>query len=297
MSSWQAHATDMYARFSAQASPRRQKGFGARTRHPQQRRPSHSSRRRLSSRRGERRLGGMGDPRPVRNWTCAVVFARWRLFHGLRARASPDNGELCDSRLQRVCSEYQLRPVPLTPRPSMTSKGYGRPSQIRPSRQLDHHFGQLRGRRPRPGADASLARKTQTAARGRGAVFALDGPRRTGESLLTNARRDAVFGAREVRIAADWYLNGAEPQTPEASPLYALLDGLPPLFIEVGERESLLDDSTRLAARARPAASTPSSTFGRSFLMLGSWLAPSYPRADARWRGLQHFLLRTERTN
>jgi acetyl esterase/lipase len=64
----------------------------------------------------------------------------------------------------------------------------------------------------------------------------------TGESLLTNARRDAVFGAREIRIAADWYLNGAEPQTPEASPLYALLDGLPPLFIEVGERESLLDD-------------------------------------------------------
>ena len=73
----------------------------------------------------------------------------------------------------------------------------------------------------------------------------------TGESLLTNARRDAVFGAREIRIAADWYLNGAEPQTPEASPLYAPLDGLPPLFIEVGERESLLNDSTRLAARAQ----------------------------------------------
>ena len=25
------------------------------------------------------------------------------------------------------------------------------------------------------------------------------------------------------------------------------------------------------------------------FLMLGSWLAPSYPRADAHWRGLQRF--------
>jgi hypothetical protein len=86
MSSWQAHATDMLRAFLAQASPRRQKGFGARTRHPQRRRPSNSSRRRLSSRRAGRRFGGMGDPRPVRNWTCAVVFARWRLFHGLRAR-------------------------------------------------------------------------------------------------------------------------------------------------------------------------------------------------------------------
>jgi monoterpene epsilon-lactone hydrolase len=60
-----------------------------------------------------------------------------------------------------------------------------------------------------------------------------------------------MFGAREIMIAADWYLNGAEPRTPEASPLYAPLDGLPPLLIEVGEREALLDDSTRLAARAR----------------------------------------------
>jgi monoterpene epsilon-lactone hydrolase len=73
----------------------------------------------------------------------------------------------------------------------------------------------------------------------------------TGESLRSNARRYAMFGAREIMIAADWYLNGAEPRTPEASPLYAPLDGLPPLLIEVGEREALLDDSTRLAARAR----------------------------------------------
>jgi epsilon-lactone hydrolase len=73
----------------------------------------------------------------------------------------------------------------------------------------------------------------------------------TGESVYSNARREAMFGAREVRIAADWYLNGAEPRTPEASPLYATLAGLPPLFIEVGEREMLRDDSTRLVARAQ----------------------------------------------
>ena len=132
----------------------------------------------------------------------------------------------------------------------MTSKAYGTAFSnwaIPPARSP---FRAICGRRPRPGADASLARKTQAAARGAALFFAWTDLAGTGESLLTNARHDAVFGAREIRIAADWYLNGAEPQTPEASPLYAPLDGLPPLFIEVGERESLLDDSTRLAARA-----------------------------------------------
>ena len=73
----------------------------------------------------------------------------------------------------------------------------------------------------------------------------------SGESLYENARRDALFSASSVQIAADWYLNGADPLTPEASPLYGELKGLPPLFIEVGEQEILRDDSARLADRAR----------------------------------------------
>jgi epsilon-lactone hydrolase len=73
----------------------------------------------------------------------------------------------------------------------------------------------------------------------------------TGESLRSNARRDPMFRPEGIPRVADWYLNGTDPRTPEASPLYAALGGLPPLFIEVGEREVLRDDSTRLAARAR----------------------------------------------
>ncbi len=75
----------------------------------------------------------------------------------------------------------------------------------------------------------------------------------TGESIRRNARRDAMFSAAVGLPVAEWYLAGADPRTPEASPLYARLDGLPPLFIEVGEREMLRDDSVRLAERARAA--------------------------------------------
>jgi len=43
------------------------------------------------------------------------------------------------------------------------------------------------------------------------------------------------------------------PRTPLAAPLYADLKGLPPLLIQVGDHETLLDDSTRVAERARQA--------------------------------------------
>ena len=52
---------------------------------------------------------------------------------------------------------------------------------------------------------------------------------------------------------AAMYLAGQDPRTPLAAPLYADLSRLPPLLIQVGTAETLLDDSTRLAERARQA--------------------------------------------
>ena len=50
---------------------------------------------------------------------------------------------------------------------------------------------------------------------------------------------------------AEWYANGADLKTPLISPLFADLKDLPPLFIQVGDSEILLDDSTRFAKAAR----------------------------------------------
>ncbi len=49
------------------------------------------------------------------------------------------------------------------------------------------------------------------------------------------------------------YLGSADARDPLASPLYAKLSGLPPLLIQVGTAEILLDDATRVAERARAA--------------------------------------------
>lgn len=75
----------------------------------------------------------------------------------------------------------------------------------------------------------------------------------TGESIKTNAASDPSVREDVIRWMADLYLNGADPRTAQASPLYANLKGLPPLLVQVGSIEILLDDSGRLAERARAA--------------------------------------------
>jgi acetyl esterase/lipase len=72
-----------------------------------------------------------------------------------------------------------------------------------------------------------------------------------GRSLDANDKRDPMFYGAGVRRMAPVYLGGASPRDPLASPLYADLSKLPPLLIQVSDTEVLLDDSTRLADRAK----------------------------------------------
>jgi monoterpene epsilon-lactone hydrolase len=72
----------------------------------------------------------------------------------------------------------------------------------------------------------------------------------TGETLETRATVDLTVTKASLQRMAGQYLNGANPRTPLASPLYADLSGLPPLLIVVGGDEALLDDSVRLTRAA-----------------------------------------------
>ncbi|MFZ3302114.1 MAG: alpha/beta hydrolase [Mycobacterium sp.] len=75
----------------------------------------------------------------------------------------------------------------------------------------------------------------------------------TGESVKTRADVDPIATPEVIDVWAKAYLGGADPRTPLANPLYADLAGLPPLLIQVGDHEVLLDDATRLAQRAQAA--------------------------------------------
>ena len=75
----------------------------------------------------------------------------------------------------------------------------------------------------------------------------------TGASFQSNADVDPLISKEYLDRFSAIYLNGADPQTPLASPLYADLQGLPPLLLQVGAAETMLDDSVVFAARAEEA--------------------------------------------
>jgi acetyl esterase/lipase len=72
----------------------------------------------------------------------------------------------------------------------------------------------------------------------------------TGATMDTKAAVDPLIQKPYLMELAAAYLGGADPRTPMASPLYGDLHGLPPLLIQVGTAETLLDDAVRLAGAA-----------------------------------------------
>jgi acetyl esterase/lipase len=63
-----------------------------------------------------------------------------------------------------------------------------------------------------------------------------------GGSMSAKAAIDPLIQKSYLLELAAAYLNGADSRTPLASPIYANLRGLPPLLIQVGSAETLLDD-------------------------------------------------------
>ncbi len=64
---------------------------------------------------------------------------------------------------------------------------------------------------------------------------------------------DAMLNAARLKESADWYLGGADPRSPLASPVYGDLSGFPPLLVHAASDEMLRDDAVHVAERAKDA--------------------------------------------
>jgi acetyl esterase/lipase len=73
------------------------------------------------------------------------------------------------------------------------------------------------------------------------------------QSLTTNSEGDSMFVGQDIQRYADVYLGGQSRQNPLASPLLAELSRLPPVLIQVGRDEVLLDDARNLHAKIQAA--------------------------------------------
>jgi epsilon-lactone hydrolase len=72
-------------------------------------------------------------------------------------------------------------------------------------------------------------------------------------AIADPASRDPLArdGRQFVEAVHDYLPEGQKPSAPLVSPLYADWSGLPPVHIEVGSSERLIDDARRLVERAR----------------------------------------------
>jgi epsilon-lactone hydrolase len=99
----------------------------------------------------------------------------------------------------------------------------------------------------------------------------------TGESAHRGIA-DPMVSVEGTRIMAEAYLQGRDPRDPRASAIHADFTGFPPLCIEVGTREVLLDDATRVAERARKAGVDVELTLGEGLTHVWQ-LHPQLPEA------------------
>ena len=69
-------------------------------------------------------------------------------------------------------------------------------------------------------------------------------------SFIEKAEDDPWLSTRVLKEAADYYIGDKDSRNPYISTIFADFNGIPPLFIQVGKVEMLLDDSLHLAENA-----------------------------------------------
>jgi acetyl esterase/lipase len=73
----------------------------------------------------------------------------------------------------------------------------------------------------------------------------------SGASVSDPGVNDTLLGRDFLADCAAKYLDGTAARDSVASPLFGVPAGLPPIYIQVGSDDLLLDDATRYAIRAR----------------------------------------------
>lgn len=100
----------------------------------------------------------------------------------------------------------------------------------------------------------------------------------TGESYRTK-RNVCISPPGMSAVCSKYYYGDHDPTDPWISPLYGDLHGLPPIFINVGNYETMLDDSTRFAAKAKAAGVQTTLVIGEKMIHCYPLMAPMFPEA------------------
>ncbi len=100
----------------------------------------------------------------------------------------------------------------------------------------------------------------------------------TGESCRTKVKV-CISPLGMNRVCSQYYVGDNDPRLPWISPLHGDLHGLPPILINVGEDETMLDDSTRFAEKAKAAGVDMTLMVGPGMVHCYPLFAPLFPEA------------------
>jgi len=117
----------------------------------------------------------------------------------------------------------------------------------------------------------------------------------SGDSITTNSERDPMFAGEDIARYASAYLGAGSPRDPLASPLFGDLAGLPPLLLQVGRKEVLVDDARAVHSKVVTAGgSSKLQVFDRVF---HGWHfgAPFVPESRVALREITAFINRHSR--
>lgn len=115
----------------------------------------------------------------------------------------------------------------------------------------------------------------------------------SGESYARLADRDPMLAPAELREMAAGYLRDTEARHPMASPAFADLTGLPPLLVQVGSEEILLDDARALASAARTAGVDVTLEEWPEMVHVWHWFFPVLPEGRRAIEAIGEFVRRS----
>ena len=111
------------------------------------------------------------------------------------------------------------------------------------------------------------------------------------ESYKINERLDPYISKDAIAAFKDLYVNDElDVKNPYASPVYGNFDGFPPMLIQVGGREVLIDDSKKIAKKAKEAGCNVSLEVWDDMVHVFHGYAPFLPEANEALEAIGEFI-------
>lgn len=114
----------------------------------------------------------------------------------------------------------------------------------------------------------------------------------TGDSTRPGAVDDPLVTLESLTGMAQQYASESDLRSPLVSPVHGDYRGLPPLLIQVGTREVLLDDSVRVAERAKASGVDVSLETWPGLVHVWPLLAPTAPESEQAVARIGEFVIK-----